>query len=101
MAAADEDRGFSSEQRSGLQTHQADQDRTLEAMHHLEAALSEAAPGREASWRESVLGTLSVLEAATDEEGNTEHGNDERIRIDEVRRGPRILFDVVARVAGE
>jgi acetylornithine deacetylase/succinyl-diaminopimelate desuccinylase-like protein len=38
---------------------------------------------------------------ATDEEGNTEHGNDERIRIDEVRRGPRILFDVVARVAGE
>ena len=38
---------------------------------------------------------------ATDEEGNTEHGNDERIRVDEVRRGPRILFDVVAKVAGE
>jgi len=38
--------------------------------------------------------------AATDEEGNTEHGNDERIRIEEVRRGPRILFDVVAAVAG-
>jgi acetylornithine deacetylase/succinyl-diaminopimelate desuccinylase-like protein len=38
---------------------------------------------------------------ATDEEGNTEHGNDERIRVDEVRRGPRILFDVVAAVAGE
>jgi acetylornithine deacetylase/succinyl-diaminopimelate desuccinylase-like protein len=37
---------------------------------------------------------------ATDEEGNTEHGNDERIRVDEVRRGPRILFDVVAAVAG-
>jgi acetylornithine deacetylase/succinyl-diaminopimelate desuccinylase-like protein len=37
---------------------------------------------------------------ATDEEGNTEHGNDERIRVDEVRRGPRILFDVVAEVAG-
>jgi len=37
---------------------------------------------------------------ATDEEGNTEHGNDERIRVDEVRRGPRILFDVVAKVAG-
>ena len=37
---------------------------------------------------------------ATDEEGNTEHGNDERIRVDEVRRGPRILFDVVATVAG-
>ena len=38
---------------------------------------------------------------ATDEEGNTEHGNDERIRLEEVRRGPRILFDVVASVAGK
>lgn len=38
---------------------------------------------------------------ATDEEGNTEHGNDERIRVEEVQRGPRILFDVVAQVAGE
>jgi len=38
---------------------------------------------------------------ATDEEGNTEHGNDERIRVEEVRRGPRILFDVVAAVAGK
>jgi acetylornithine deacetylase/succinyl-diaminopimelate desuccinylase-like protein len=36
---------------------------------------------------------------ATDEEGNTEHGNDERIRVEEVRRGPRILFDVLAGVA--
>ena len=37
---------------------------------------------------------------ATDEEGNTEHGNDERIRVDEVRRGPRVLFDVLAAVVG-
>ncbi len=37
--------------------------------------------------------------AATEDEGNTEHGNDERIRVEEVRRGPRILFDVVAAVA--
>lgn len=37
---------------------------------------------------------------ATDEEGNTEHGNDERIRVEEVRRGPQVLFDVVAAVAG-
>jgi acetylornithine deacetylase/succinyl-diaminopimelate desuccinylase-like protein len=36
---------------------------------------------------------------ATDEEGNTEHANDERIRVEEVRRGPRILFDVVTAVA--
>ena len=38
---------------------------------------------------------------ATEEEGHTEHGNDERIRVEEVRRGPRILFDVVAAVAGK
>ena len=38
---------------------------------------------------------------ATADEGNTEHGNDERIRVEEVRRGPRILFDVVVAVAGQ
>jgi acetylornithine deacetylase/succinyl-diaminopimelate desuccinylase-like protein len=37
---------------------------------------------------------------ATEEEGNTEHGNDERIRVEEVRRGPQVLFDVVVKVAG-
>ena len=37
---------------------------------------------------------------ATEDEGNTEHGNDERIRVEEVRRGPMILLDVVAAVAG-
>ncbi len=37
---------------------------------------------------------------ATEEEGNTEHGNDERIRVEEVRRGPKVLFDVLAAVAG-
>jgi acetylornithine deacetylase/succinyl-diaminopimelate desuccinylase-like protein len=36
---------------------------------------------------------------ATEQEGNTEHGNDERIRVEEVKRGPEILFDVVAGVA--
>ncbi len=38
---------------------------------------------------------------ATDVEGSTEHGNDERIRVEEVRRGPRILYDVLMAVAGE
>jgi len=37
---------------------------------------------------------------ATDDEGSTEHGNDERIRIDELRRGYRVLYDVVGLVAG-
>lgn len=38
---------------------------------------------------------------ATDDEGNTEHGNDERIRVEEVRRGFQILYDVVTTVAAE
>ena len=38
---------------------------------------------------------------ATDAEGSSEHGNDERIRVEEVRRGPHILYDVVMAVAGE
>jgi acetylornithine deacetylase/succinyl-diaminopimelate desuccinylase-like protein len=38
---------------------------------------------------------------ATEEEGSTEHGNDERIRVEELRRGHKILFDVVVEVAGK
>lgn len=34
--------------------------------------------------------------AATKEEGATEHGNNERVRVEELRRAPRVLFDVVA-----
>jgi len=36
---------------------------------------------------------------STEEEGSTEHGNDERIRVEEVRRGFRVLYDVVTVVA--
>ena len=61
------DEGFSDEQRSGLDARRADHDRTLEAMHRLEAALGEAAGGVEPPWRDEVLEALSVLEAATAE----------------------------------
>jgi len=37
---------------------------------------------------------------ATDAEGSTEHGNDERVRVEEVRRAPKILYDVVMALAG-
>ena len=37
---------------------------------------------------------------ATQEEGSTEHGNDERIRVEEVRKGYKVLYDVVVLVAG-
>jgi hypothetical protein len=43
--------------------------------------------------------TGSALNTATEEEGSTEHGNDELIRVEEVRRGPRISSDLVAAVA--
>jgi len=36
---------------------------------------------------------------STEGEGSTEHGNDERIRVEEVRRGFRVLYDVVTAVA--
>ena len=36
---------------------------------------------------------------ATEEGGSTEHGNDERVRVEELRRAPKILYDVVTRVA--
>ncbi len=32
---------------------------------------------------------------ATQAEGNTEHGNDERVRVEELRRAPKILYDVL------
>jgi acetylornithine deacetylase/succinyl-diaminopimelate desuccinylase-like protein len=38
---------------------------------------------------------------STEEEGNTEHGNDERIRVEEVRRGFQVLYDVVTTAAGK
>ena len=37
----------------------------------------------------------------TDEESHSEHNNNERIRVEELRRGPLVMFDVVAQVAGK
>lgn len=37
--------------------------------------------------------------ATTAEEGATEHGDNERIRVEEVQRGWRVLFDVVMKVS--
>ena len=34
------------------------------------------------------------------EESGTEHGDNERVRVDEVRQAPRVLYDVVVRIAG-
>jgi len=59
---------FTLEQRASLDLRRADQDRTLSAVHQLEAALAAAAPGREDAWRGEVLSTLGVLDEATTEE---------------------------------
>ena len=45
-----------------------DHDRTLTAMHDLEAALDAAAAGRESPWRSMVQSALMVLDDATSEE---------------------------------
>jgi hypothetical protein len=59
---------LTSSQLAGRDARRADQDRTLAAMHELEAAPGAAAPGRESSWRAAVLAALVVLDEVTDDE---------------------------------
>ena len=55
-------------QRARRDTRTADQDRTLETMHQLEAALAAPAPGNQASWLHDVRGALLTLEDVTRDE---------------------------------
>lgn len=48
----------------GGHEYHSDHSATLDAVHRLEAALAVAAPGREKSWRDDVLGALATLEGA-------------------------------------
>ena len=59
---------FTPEQRAGLGARQEALDRTLDAMHRLEAALESASTGRESSWREEVVTALAVLDESAAEE---------------------------------
>jgi hypothetical protein len=52
-------------QLASLGARQADQDRTLAAMHSLEAMLSAAAPGREVDWQAEVSSALAILDEVT------------------------------------
>ena len=83
------DQGFSDQQRSGLDSRRSDQDRTLEAVHRLETALADAAPGREPAWREAVLHTLEELDAATTEEAENAKSPDSLLS-DLARNQPRL-----------
>ena len=89
MAGEERSAAFSDEQRSGLRSRQVDQDRTLAAIHRLEAALAEAAPGREGPWFEDVLGALSELEAVTAEE-LANAGRPDSLLSDLARNQPRM-----------
>jgi hypothetical protein len=55
-------------QLAGHDARRADHDRTLAAIHDLEAALGTAAPGRESAWLAAVLAALIILDEATDDE---------------------------------
>ena len=74
---------------AGRETRQADQDRTLAAMHDLEAALADAAPGREPSWRAAVLEAVVVLDDATAEE-HTNAVSPDSLLSDIKRSQPRL-----------
>ncbi len=69
MASEDrESEDITESHREQIERRRQDQDRTLLAMHELEAALSSAAPTRQARWQDTVLEALSVLGDATREE---------------------------------
>lgn len=71
MAPADPPPSFTPAQQASLDTRHADHDRTLEAMHRLEAALAAPAPGNEAGWIHDVRSALGVLDDVTrDEDDN-------------------------------
>jgi hypothetical protein len=60
--------GFTESQRAQVERRRVDQDRTLLAIHELEAALAAAAPTRQARWHETVLAALGVLSEVMREE---------------------------------
>lgn len=56
-----ENERFTETQRRSLDERHGEQDRTLAAMHRLEAALEAAAAGREEGWRVDVFAALTTL----------------------------------------
>ena len=89
MTQPSERPAFTPSQRAGLEIRRTDQDRTLDAIHHLEAALGSAAPGREANWLADVLAALTNLDEATIEE---QHNADQADSLlsDIARTQPRL-----------
>ena len=80
---------FTETQRAGWSVRQGDQDRTLTAMHQLEAALGAAASGRQAPWRQEVITALEVLDEVTSAEEVNAHQPDSLLS-DIKRTQPRL-----------
>ena len=89
MSRPEDVQRFSDAQRAGLDARQADKDRTLAAMHRLEAALGAAAPGREGEWRSGVASALAVLDATTADEVHDAEAPDSLLS-DIARTQPRL-----------
>jgi hypothetical protein len=85
--------GFTSEQRAWLQTRRDDQDRTLEAINQLEAALATASFGRQAPWHAAVIAALETLDVVmADEQRNADEH--ESLLSDIARTQPRLRHRV-------
>jgi hypothetical protein len=80
---------FTAEHRAALDARQVDVDRTLSAIHRLEAAGASAAPLRTTAWRDEVLSALVTLEAAALEE-ETAAARPESLLSDITRSQPRL-----------
>jgi hypothetical protein len=80
---------FTQAQRAGLETRHLDQDRTLAAMHRLEAALESAGPGRPTAWRDQVTSALAVLDESTTQESENASRPDSLLS-DVARTQPRL-----------
>jgi hypothetical protein len=81
---------FTIKQRAQLQTRRDDQDRTLEAINQLEAALAAAAFGRQAPWHDTVVAALGALDAAMVEEQSNSDDPAESLLSDIERTQPRL-----------
>jgi ATP phosphoribosyltransferase regulatory subunit HisZ len=84
---------FTLEHRAALDLRRTDQDRTLVAVHSLEAALAAAAPGRETTWQDEVRAALDVLHDASAEEARNAAEPDS-ILSDIARTQPRLRHRV-------
>jgi hypothetical protein len=80
---------FTAEQRDALATRQTSQDRTLEALHQLDAALVAAATGREFVWHRNVADALELLADAVSMESRAQALPDSLLS-DLARNQPRL-----------